>query len=227
MNKKILVVMTNVDTYGEHNDATGLWLGEATEFIDELKKDGFDFDYVSPKGGYIPIDPRSLKYADQASFTMYRDNQFVKKALQNSLNPDQINSAEYDAIYYTGGHGVMWDFPNNERIAQIAEAIYQNGGYVTSVCHGIAGLFALKDTNGEPLIKGKNITGFTTMEEYLSGKSRLIPFFNEKVATQKQAKFNKKRAYKPFAIQDGQLITGQNPFSPCQVARLLKKALVN
>lgn len=225
MTKKILVVLTNTPTYGQASDATGLWLGEATEFVDEFRKTEITFDYVSPRGGYVPVDPRSLRYADENIFSYYRAADFQERALRNSKRPDEINPADYVAIYYTGGHGVMWDFPYNNGLAYIAQNIYQEGGYLSSVCHGIAGLLFLKDNQGRPLVAGKDITGFTTTEEYLSGKFKKIPFWNEKVAQEKGASFKKSRAYKPFAIQDGRIITGQNPFSPRQTARLLRAAI--
>lgn len=220
-NKKVLIVLTNVATYGQTNDATGLWLGETTEFIDELFKVGIEVDYTSPNGGYVPIDPRSLNYLDENMTSYYKDSDFQKRALMHSIPAKEINPDDYSAIYYTGGHGVMWDFPNNPYLQRISEAIYKNGGYITSVCHGIAGLFFLQNENRKALIAGKKITGFTTAEEYLSGKFKKVPFMNETLAQQRGANFLKKRAYKPFAIQDGQFITGQNPFSPREVAHLL------
>jgi putative intracellular protease/amidase len=132
-----------------------------------------------------------------------------------------VNPADYAAIYFTGGHGVMWDFPNNRELQSISLAIYQNNGFVTSVCHGVAGLLNLKDDQGNYLIAGKSITGFTTMEEVIAGKKRVVPFLNKQVAQKHGAHFKKKRAYREFAIQDGQLITGQNPFSARKVAQLL------
>ncbi|WP_089937492.1 type 1 glutamine amidotransferase domain-containing protein [Convivina intestini] len=225
MTKKILIVLTNMPTYGQADDATGLWLGEATEFIDEFRDSDVTFDYVSPHGGYVPVDPRSLKFADENIFGYYRSSDFQNRALRNSKRPAEINPADYVAIYYTGGHGVMWDFPHDNGLAQIAQTIYQQGGYLSSVCHGIAGLFFLQNDQGHPLIAGKKITGFTTTEEYLSGKFKKIPFWNEKVAQEQGASFKKARAYKPFAIQDGRIITGQNPFSPRQTARLLRAAI--
>lgn len=223
--KKVLIVLTNIATYGNYPDATGLWLGEATDFIDELEAARIEFDFVSPNGGYIPIDPRSFKYSNENVFKHYMSEDFIYNALTNSLNPNDINSDNYYAIYYTGGHGVMWDFPHNTNLKRISEKIYNNGGYITSVCHGIAGLFSLEDKNNNPLIFGKKITGFTKTEEYLSGKVRKVPFINEKIAKDKGAIFQKVRAYKSFAIQDGQFITGQNPFSPRDVAKLLIKNL--
>ncbi|HIW75354.1 MULTISPECIES: type 1 glutamine amidotransferase domain-containing protein [Gordonibacter] len=226
MNKKILIALTNTPTYGEKNDATGLWLGEATEFVDEVSKRGFTVDFVSPKGGYVPLDPRSMKrmYVDDASFELYRSADFQERALAHSLRPDEVDAGEYAALYYTGGHGVMWDFPSSEGLAHLCLQIYDNGGYLTSVCHGIAGLLFVKD-RGEYLVMGKNITGFTTTEEYLSGHSADIPFWNEKVAQEHGAVFHKKRPFGSYALQDGRIITGQNPESPRAVARLLLKNL--
>ncbi|MGY4797220.1 type 1 glutamine amidotransferase domain-containing protein [Lysinibacillus fusiformis] len=223
--KKILVVLTNTTHYENYNEATGLWLGEATEFVEEVLKAGYTVDYVSPKGGFVPLDPRSMKYANDSDFSIYDSEDFRKRALSNSLNPNQICSEEYKSIYYTGGHGVMWDFPKDENLQKIAMKIYNSGGYIATVCHGIAGLLELKDDSGNYLIKGKNITGFTTTEECLAGKKNKVPYFSEKVAQERGAYFNKKRAYSEFAIQDGRIITGQNPFSVKAVANLLINAM--
>jgi putative intracellular protease/amidase len=119
----------------------------------------------------------------------------------------------------------MWDFPTDPKLQEITRKIYQQGGLITSVCHGIAGLLNVKDANGKYLIAGKNITGFTTAEETLAGKRKVVPFLNENVAKLHGANFQKKRAYKEFAIQDDQLITGQNPFSARAVAKLVIKDL--
>ncbi|MDM8213063.1 type 1 glutamine amidotransferase domain-containing protein [Enterococcus hirae] len=219
--KKVLVIETNIDHYIGMTDLTGLWLGEAAEFADELQKEKIQVDYVSPKGGFVPLDPRSMKYSDQAILAIYESEDFVSRALSNTLRPDQVNPAEYAAIYYTGGHGVMWDFPDNRELQQIALEIYSQKGYITSVCHGIAGLLNIKDKSGKYLIAGKTITGFTTAEEILAGKKAVVPFLNKKVAEKRGAHFQKKRFYRDFAVKDGQLITGQNPFSVRSVARLL------
>ncbi len=220
---KVLIILTNVSRYQGTNKATGLWLGEATEFAEELQNAGVQVDYVSPKGGFVPLDPRGLKYVNQSIMAFYETPDFKERALTHSLRPDQVDASTYEAIYFTGGHGVMWDFPDNPELQQIALTIYHQGGYISSVCHGIAGLFNIKDDDGHYLIAGKTITGFTTAEEILAGKTSVVPFLNQKMAKQRGAIFKKKRAYKSFAVQDGQFITGQNPFSPrttgrCQAA---------
>ena len=218
---KILAVLTNTIEYNGTDQATGLWVGEATEFVDEVTKAGFDIDYVSPKGGFVPLDPRSFKYTDKSTMDIYSSSDFQQRALTNSLKPSEVHPEDYQAIYYTGGHGVMWDFPTNPELQDITRKIYQQGGFVTSVCHGIAGLLNVKDADDNYLIAGKKITGFTTAEEILAGKRKVVPFLNEEVAKLHGANFQKKRAYKEFAIQDGQLITGQNPFSARAVAKIL------
>ncbi|KIL22351.1 type 1 glutamine amidotransferase domain-containing protein [Bacillus safensis] len=222
--KKILVVLTNITRYVNTTEATGLWIGEATEFVEEVTKSGFEIDYVSPRGGFVPIDPRSMKYADESTFSIYESEDFQNRALRNSMQPSDVNPNDYIAIYYTGGHGVMWDFPNNPELQQISLTIYNNGGYIVSVCHGIAGLLNIKDKNGDYLIRDKKITGFTTTEEILSTKKSIVPFLNKDIAIKNGAIFQKARAFRSFVVQDGNLITGQNPFSTREVA---KKLLTN
>lgn len=155
----------------------------------------------------------------------YKNADFVNRALCNSLSPDQVDPENYQAIYYAGGHGVMWDFPNDANLQHIAYSIYQDGGYITSVCHGIAGLLNIREANGNYLIRDRTVTGFTKAEEILAGKKSVVPFLNQKEVEKRGGTFKKKRAYKEFAIQDGHIITGQNPFSATAVAKLLIKNL--
>lgn len=218
--KKVLIVETNSNKYAGTNEATGLWLGESAEFVDELYKHNVEVDFVSPLGGFVPLDPRSMKYIDKDIMNIYSEEKFVQEGLINTKKPKDIDPNNYHAIYYTGGHGVMWDFPDNKEIQEIARIIYENNGYILSVCHGVAGLFNIKDSEGNFLMSGKRITGFTKAEEILAGKAKVVPFFNQKVAEERNALFQKKRFYKEFALKDGRIITGQNPFSVRAVAKL-------
>lgn len=219
--KKVLIVETNTMTYPGTSHPTGLWLGEAAEFVDEMQRNGIEVDYISPKGGFVPLDPRSLKYADKAIIDVYQNEDFIRRGLANTLAPEQIMPDAYAAIYYTGGHGVMWDFPDNTRLQKIALRIYDNQGYIVSVCHGIAGLLNIQDDAGQYLIVGRHVTGFTTMEELIAGKKGIVPFLNQAVAEKRGAYFEKKRVYSKYAIKDGRIITGQNPFSVRATAKLL------
>lgn len=224
--KKVLIIETNVTRYQGTTEPTGLWLGEAAEFVDEMQKVGIEFDFVSPNGGFVSLDPRSMKYTDESILEIYEDPDFIHRGLTNTLRPDQVNPTDYSAIYYTGGHGVMWDFPEDLTIQNLATAIYDNGGYLVSVCHGVAGLLNIKDKSGNYLIEGKNITGFTTAEEILAGKKSVVPFLNQVAVEKRGGHFKKKRFYREYAIQDGRILTGQNPFSVRAVAKLLINELI-
>lgn len=225
--KKVLIVETNVMHYQGTKEPTGLWLGEAAEFVAEMEKNGIEVDYVSPRGGFVPLDPRSMKYVDEEILRIYENPDFIERGLTHTLKPKEVNPAEYIAIYYTGGHGVMWDFPDNQELQEIAYHIYHHQGFISSVCHGVAGLLNIKNDSGEYLIKGKTMTGFTLSEEVLAGKKRIVPFYNEEEAKKRGANFKKKRFYSENAIRDGRLITGQNPFSTRAVAKLLVAAIKN
>lgn len=111
--KKALIILTNIEQYGENERLTGLWLSELTHFYDKLVKAGYEADFVSPKGGYVPLDPHSLTMIDAVDRTYYNDADFRNRALGQTLRPDQVTATDYDLIYYTGGHGVMWDFPES------------------------------------------------------------------------------------------------------------------
>ncbi|HEM4275350.1 TPA: type 1 glutamine amidotransferase domain-containing protein [Streptococcus suis] len=221
--KKALIVLTNIEQYGEHERLTGLWLSELTHFYDELVKVGYEADFVSPKGGYVPLDPHSLTTMDDVDRTYYKDADFRNRALGQTLRPEEVKAADYELIYYTGGHGVMWDFPESVEIAELASQIYQNGGLVTAVCHGVAGLLPIKAEAGQPLIEGKVVTGFTNQEEELNGTADLVPFLTEAALREKGAKVEIGTAFSPVVRQDDRILTGQNP----QSARALGQAVVS
>ncbi|WP_262122061.1 type 1 glutamine amidotransferase domain-containing protein [Anaerococcus sp. Marseille-Q5996] len=227
MDKKILVVMTNTGHYGNDSEKTGLWLAEATEFVDKVKRNGIAVDYVSPKGGQVPLDPRSMQkpYASKKDYAILNSLDFKTRAINNSLKPSDINPKDYFAIYFTGGHGVLWDFPKNTELIEIAENIYNNDGYLLSVCHGVVGLLNIRDKNGNYLINDRYITGFTDQEEILGGKKDKVPYSAEQEAKLRGAHFLKTLPYTPNAVKCGRLITGQNPMSGKAVARKLIKDL--
>ncbi|MGG0643786.1 type 1 glutamine amidotransferase domain-containing protein [Sporosarcina gallistercoris] len=217
--KKILVVVTNVSKYPNLERATGLWLGEAVHFVDVMQKEGHEIDYVSPKGGYTPIDPHSLQ-ADQMSeldWQYYEDQTFMNK-LGTTLAAAEVKAAEYDAIYYTGGHGVMWDYPEDAHLQNIASTIYQKGGVVSAVCHGSAGLVNIKDAAGQPLIANKKVSGFTNTEEAALGLENTVPFLTEDALVSQGANYVKGDDWAAFAVSDHRVVTGQNPASGGAVA---------
>ena len=225
--KKALIILTNIEQYGENERLTGLWLSELTHFYDKLVKAGYEADFVSPKGGYVPLDPHSLTMIDAVDRTYYNDADFRNRALGQTLRPDQVTATDYDLIYYTGGHGVMWDFPESVEIAELASQIYQNGGLVTAVCHGVAGLLPITDETGHALIEGKVVTGFTNQEEELNGTTDLVPFLTETALLEKGAKVEIGTAFTPVVRQDNRIVTGQNPQSAGLLGQTVVAMLAN
>ncbi|MBK7364833.1 MAG: type 1 glutamine amidotransferase domain-containing protein [Nitrosomonas sp.] len=222
---KILVVLTSVEKYPNLNRATGLWLGEAVHFVKKIEAAGYHVDYVSPKGGYTPIDPHSLTMADNTDWTWYQTKEFMNR-LGSTLEPSKVNPNDYVAIYFAGGHGVIWDFPDNEGLQELSRKIYENGGYVSSVCHGAAGLLNIKLSDGTLLIKGKKVTGFSNEEEKLAELDKYVPFLTETELIKRGAIYQKaKEPWVAYAVEDKRLISGQNPASGGAVADLLLKAL--
>jgi putative intracellular protease/amidase len=226
-NGKILVVMTNHSAYPSRSDKTGLWLTELTHFYDVALAAGYDMDFVSPLGGQVPLDERSLKsiYLDKSARDHLADPAFMQR-LKTTLAPSVINPSQYKAIYYTGGHGTMWDFPNNKALQNISEQIYRQGGIVSAVCHGVGGLLPLQDENGKPLIADRTVTGFANIEETLSGIKSQVPFSLQNGLIERGAKY--KQAFVPFTsyvVSDDRIITGQNPQSSKEIAEAVVKRL--
>lgn len=226
-NGKILVVMTNHSAYPSRSDKTGLWLTELTHFYDVALAAGYDMDFVSPLGGQVPLDERSLKsiYLDKSARDHLADPAFMQR-LKTTLAPSAINPTQYKAIYYTGGHGTMWDFPTNKALQNISEQIYRQGGIISAVCHGVGGLLPLQDENGKPLIADRTITGFANIEETLSGIKSQVPFSLQNGLIERGAKY--KQAFVPFTsyvVSDDRIITGQNPQSSKEIAEAVVKRL--
>ena len=156
MPKKILVVLTATEKYPNLNRATGVWLGEAVHFVEKVERAGFAVDYVTPAGGYTPIDPHSLAMAEPIDWEWYHNRQFMNR-LGATLKPSDVNPGDYAAIYFVGGHGVLWDFPDNADFQQLSRKIYENGSASQGVlpckqCHGDAA----EGAAGFPRLAGLN-----------------------------------------------------------------------
>jgi len=223
--KKILVVVTNTAKYPDLKRATGLWLGEAVHFVDAVHKAGYEVDYVSPAGGYVPIDPHSLQMAPDLDWQWYDDKAFMTR-LGASMNPGNVRPQDYDAIYYTGGHGVMYDFKDNAPLQELARQIYENNGIVAAVCHGVAGLLNIKLSDNSLLLKDRQVTGFSNIEEKLVELDKVVPFLTENELGARGGIYSKADdPWKPFVVCDGRLLTGQNPASTGLLAERVIAAL--
>lgn len=221
MGSKILVVLTSVAKYPNLDRATGLWLSEAVHFVRKMEADGHSVDYVSPQGGYTPIDPHSLAMAEPVDWRWYQNKAFMNR-LGTTLKPEQVRAEDYAAIYFTGGHGVLWDFPDNASLQALARDIYEAGGVVAAVCHGVAGLLNVRLSDGALLVRGKHVTGFSNTEERLAKLDQQVPLLTESELIGRGARYEKAlEPWLPFAVADQRLITGQNPASGGPVADLV------
>ena len=222
--KKVLIVITSHNTLNNGKE-TGYWLGEVTHFYHILAEAGFEIDFTSPKGSQPPLDQKSYDLRDKDNRQFWQDPR-LQAQLNDTIPIEAVNPEDYIAIYYAGGHGAMWDFPNNERLAQVANQIYENGGFVTAVCHGSAGLLGLKLADGRALVDGKTVTGFANLEERLIRLTKAVPYLLEDELKKQGATY--KRGVLPFiphAEVSDRLITGQNPQSAKAVAKALVKSL--
>ncbi|NIJ53534.1 type 1 glutamine amidotransferase domain-containing protein [Dyadobacter arcticus] len=215
---KVLIVCTNHDAYPTKSSKTGLWLSELTHFYDVMIRRKILMDFVSPLGGHIPIDERSMDLKDECN-ALYWENAAFKEKLQHSLKPSEIHASDYRLIYFTGGHGAMWDFPENGELQKITQYIYEHNGMVSAVCHGVSGLVNVRLTDGSPLIQDKYLTGFSNVEETLMSFVSEVPFYLEDKLKEQGAHYTKSMIpFMEFIEMDERLITGQNPSSARKVA---------
>ena len=220
MAKKILVVITNHDTYPAKKKKTGLWLSELTHFYELFEKQGIEMDFVSPRGGTVPLDKTSIRtMVMDASTKVYYNNPAFMKRLEKTMSPDAVNWEDYVAVYYTGGHGTMWDFPDSDKLQEISRKIYESGGVISAVCHGISGLLNIRLPEGQYLINDKQVTGFSDLEENMTLTKDQLPFVLEDEIKKRGAHYKKGGIpFTSYAVRDGRLVTGQNPQSARAVA---------
>jgi putative intracellular protease/amidase len=227
MTKRILNVVTNVSHYEDPSKPTGLWLSELTHAYHVFAEAGYEQTIVSPKGGVSPLEPRSLKFPNyNRSAKAWRKNDRKMMLLHRTASPADIDSADFDAIYFTGGHAAMFDFPDSEGLQRITGEIFERGGVVSSVCHGYCGLLNTTLSNGELLVAGRNLTGFAWAEEVLARVDKLVPYNAEAEIKKRGARYGK--GLIPFAshvVVDGRLVTGQNPASAKATAKKVVAAL--
>jgi putative intracellular protease/amidase len=222
--KKILIVLTNHDTLGDSGKPTGYWLSEVSHFYDVVTRAGYEVDFVTPSGGKAPLDPISVKLNDPVN-REFMENPHLMARLDNTLSPDEVQWVDYAAVYYVGGHGPIWDVATDEKIAEIAGRIFENKGIISAVCHGSAGLLNIRDSKGEPLLKGKKITGFSNLEERLVRKSKWVPYLLESELKQRGAEYTKALPGLSHVEVSGRVVTGQNPRSAKAVAEELVRLL--
>ncbi len=223
MTRGILHVVTNVAHYADPDEPTGLWLSELTHAYDLFEEAGYEQRIVSPRGGLSPLEPRALKWPLlDASAKAWLDDAARMKLLSETARPDEIDPSEFDVIYFTGGHAVMWDFPDDGGLQALARDIWEHGGIVASVCHGYCGLLNIRLSDGSLLVAGKRVTGFAWSEEVVAGVAGKVPYNAQAEMKRRGAHYEKAPLpFLPHAIADGRLVTGQNPFSAKATARTI------
>lgn len=228
MTKRILHVVTNVSHYDDPTEhQTGLWLSELAHAWEVFAEQGYEQMIVSPHGGAVPLEPRSLKFPNYDKVARAWHNDPAKMALlENTLSPDELDAADFDAIYYTGGHAVMYDFPDSDGLQRLTREIWERGGVVSSVCHGYCGLLNVKLTDGSLLVDGRHLTGFAWQEEVLARVDKLVPYNAEEAMKERGALYEKaKLPFVSYAVIDGKLVTGQNPGSAKETAEKVVQTL--
>lgn len=225
MNKKVLFVLTSHDELGNTGLKTGFWTEELAAPYYALSDKGVDITIASPKGGLPPIDPKSEDPSSQTDATRRMDNDAVlMDKLKNTIPLSEVKSEDFDAVFYPGGHGPLWDLAEDKTSQQLIVDFYTSDKPVGFVCHAPG---VLKDVkiNGEYLVKGKNVTGFTNTEEDAVQLTDIVPFLVEDMLKKNEGIYSKIEDWNPYAVVDGTLVTGQNPASSEKVAEELLKLL--
>lgn len=222
MTKRILIAVTSHDKKGTTGEATGAYLAEITHPLEVFTKAGFAVDFVSVRGGRVPLDGVERKDPINAAFL---DDVAAVDKLHASAAPGDIDAGKYDAILFAGGHGTMWDFPDEPTLPKIAAAIYDAGGVVGAVCHGPAGLVNVRLGSGQLLVAGKRVAAFTNEEERAVGLVEVVPFLLADKLTERGAVHDPAPSWQKHVITSERLVTGQNPASAAGVAEAMVELL--
>ena len=223
---KILMVLTSHDKLGDTGKPTGFWLEEFAAPWYVFRDAGVDVTLASPTGGQPPLDPVSDQPDAQTPDTeRFRADSAARQALASTHKLSDINIDEYDAVFYPGGHGPLWDLAEDRHSISLIEKYWASGKPVAAVCHAPGVLRHAKKPDGSPLVEGKRVTGFTNSEEEAVGLTDIVPFLVEEALKQNGGLFERTDDWGEYAVTDGHLITGQNPASSGIAAQELLKAL--
>lgn len=224
--KKILMVLTSHADLGDTGEQTGFWVEEFAAPYYAFKEAGAEVVLASPAGGQPPIDPKSELDDFQTPATIkYNQDTEIQHQMANTLVLAEVNSADFDAVFYPGGHGPLWDLTDNVDSIKLLEQFLASNKPVAAVCHASAALLNVKDSQGEFVVSAKAVTGFTNSEEEAVQLTNVVPFLLEDELIKRGADYQKIDDWQAFAVQDGLVITGQNPASSELAAQKLLKTL--
>ncbi len=223
---KIVIVLTSHSKLGNTDGKTGFWIEEFATPYYLFKEAGAEITLASPKGGQPPIDPKSDAPENQTEATIrYKNDSILLGLMANTLKLEEIDSDDFDAIFYPGGHGPLWDLATDEYSISLIEEFWDAKKPVAAVCHAPSVLLNVKDEDGNFLIKGKKVTGFSNTEEVAVKLDKIVPFMLEDELKKKGGIYSKKEDWTSYVVKDGLLITGQNPQSSEAVAKELLAVL--
>ncbi|MEM6638723.1 MAG: type 1 glutamine amidotransferase domain-containing protein [Pseudomonadota bacterium] len=212
---KVAIIATSHASMGDTGEATGVWLEELTTPYYAFVDAGVQVTVFSIKGGEIPIDPRSLQPAgkNEASVERFLKDKHAAELFANTKAVTSIDLSDYDAVFLPGGHGTMWDYPDSDTLAKLVAGALEDNKVVGAVCHGPAGLVNATFSDGTSVVAGKQVAGFTNSEEDAVGLTEAVPFLLETRLRELGANYQSGADFQPFAVRDGNLVTGQNPAS--------------
>lgn len=223
---KVLMVLTSHGQLGDTGRTTGLWLEELAAPYYTFKDAHAEVTLASPAGGQPPVDPNSEQAGSQTDATRrFQGDAEALHALANTVKLADVNADAYDAVFYPGGHGPLWDLADNDDSRRIIETMYAQGKPTAAVCHGVA---ALRDAHGPfglPLVRGKPATGFSNSEELAAGLTSTVPFLVENMLKESGANYSKAADWQSHVVTAGNLITGQNPASSAAAAKAVLQQL--
>jgi putative intracellular protease/amidase len=219
---KVLIVLTSHSELGNTGKKTGFWMEEFAAPYYKLKDAGVDVTLASPKGGQPPIDPKSAEPENQTVATRrFNEDKELQQLLAHTKKLSEVSADNFEAVFFPGGHGPLWDLFSDSHSIQLIQNFWKAKKPVAAVCHAPAVLLNVKDENGEPLVKGKKVTGFTNSEEGAVQLTEVVPFLLEDELKNKGGNYSKKEDWTSYVVTDGLLITGQNPASSEEAAERL------
>ena len=223
---KILMVLTSHDKLGNTGEKTGFWLEEFASPYYVFKDAGAEITLASPLGGQPPLDPKSDAPDFQTEATQrFKADSPAQTVLANTIKLADVSAADFDAVFYPGGHGPLWDLAEDTSSIALVEAMFASGKPVAAVCHAPGVLRHPKASDGTSVVQGKTVTGFTNSEEEAVGLTEIVPFLVEDILKENGGKYSKGEDWHPHVVTDGLLITGQNPASSEPAAKALLEKL--
>jgi putative intracellular protease/amidase len=221
---KVLMVLTSHDQLGNTGRKTGFWLEELAAPYYAFKDAGAEIVLASPKGGQPPLDPKSNEPANQTDATRrFEADEAAKAQLAATVRLDSVSQAQFDTVFYPGGHGPLWDLAEDRHSIELIQSFIAAGKPVALVCHAPGVLRHVTTPDGKPLVEGKQVTGFTNSEEAAVGLTEIVPFLVEDELKARGGIYSKSDDWVPYVVTDGLLITGQNPASSSSAAATLMK----